>query len=138
VADRAADLRADPRRPAAAGRHRHGGHDHDPDGLALDSKLTTSCYDELAAVPSLHAGFVVAVSAAIAAAVRRPWARALAWTWAPVVCLAVVATVNHFVADILAGVVVTVLGFAAGRAASRYAAGVRPTVTPAPAMSTSG
>ena len=106
-------------------------------GLALDSKLTTSFYNELAAVPSLHAGFAVAVSAAIAAAVRRPWARALAWTWAPVVCLAVVATGNHFVADILAGVIVTALGYAAG-AASRYAAGDRPTVTAAPAMATSG
>ena len=107
-------------------------------GLALDSKLTTSFYNELAAVPSLHAGFAVAVSAAIAAAVRRPWARALAWTWAPLVCLAVVATGNHFVADIIAGVVVTLLGFAGGRAASRYAAGDRPTVTTAPAMATSG
>jgi hypothetical protein len=106
-------------------------------GLALDSKLTTSFYNELAAVPSLHAGFAVAVSAAIAAAVRSLWVRALAWTWAPVVCLAVIATGNHFVADILAGVVVTVLGFVAGRAASRYAAGDRPRAIPSPAMATS-
>ena len=41
-------------------------------GLALDSKLTTSLYNRYAAVPSLHAGFALAVSAALAAAARRP------------------------------------------------------------------
>jgi hypothetical protein len=40
--------------------------------------------------------------------------------------------------DIAAGVIVTVIGFFAGRAASRFAAGERPNVSPAPAMATSG
>jgi PAP2 superfamily protein len=106
-------------------------------GLALDSKLTTSFYNQIAAVPSLHAGFAVAVSAAVAGALRQRWARIAAWTWAPLVCLAVVATGNHFVADIVAGVIVTILGFFAGRAAARFAAGERPTVSPAPAMAAS-
>jgi PAP2 superfamily len=91
-------------------------------GLALDSKLTTSFYNPIAAVPSLHAGFAVAVSAALAAAATRRLTRVLAWLWVPADCLAVVATGNHFVADIVAGVAVTVLGFLAGRAASRVAA----------------
>jgi hypothetical protein len=53
--------------------------------------------------------------------------------------LAVVATGNHFVADIVAGVAVTALGFLVGRAASRLAAGRRPIAgAPAPAMATSG
>jgi membrane-associated phospholipid phosphatase len=86
-------------------------------GVALDSKLTTSFYNELAAVPSLHAGFALAVSAALAAAARRRVAQALAWLWAPTVGLAVVATGNHFVTDIAAGVAVTLLGFALGQAA---------------------
>ncbi len=90
-------------------------------GVALDSKLTTSFYNELAAVPSLHAGFALAVSAALAAAARRRVTRALAWLWAPTVGLAVVATGNHFVADIVAGVAVTALGFALGRAVSGLA-----------------
>jgi hypothetical protein len=107
-------------------------------GLALDSKLTTSLYNPIAAVPSLHAGFAVAVSAALAAAAHGRMTRVLAWLWAPTVCLAVIATGNHFVADIVAGVVVTVVGFLLGRAASRFAAGERPTATPAPAMATSG
>src|SRR5687768_15246917 len=35
-------------------------------GLALDSSLTTSFYNELAAVPSLHVGFAVAIGVAVA------------------------------------------------------------------------
>jgi hypothetical protein len=84
-------------------------------GLALDSKLTTSFYNPIAAVPSLHAGFAIAVSAALAAALHGRLARAAAWLWAPVVCLAVVATGNHFVADIAAGALVTIAGYALGR-----------------------
>ena len=72
-----------------------------------------------------------------ASSLRRPWARVAAWTWAPLVCLAVVATGNHFVADIVAGVVVTIIGFFAGGAAARFAAGERPTVSPARAMAAS-
>jgi hypothetical protein len=108
-------------------------------GVALDSKLTTSMYNEYAAVPSLHAGFAVAVSAALAAvATRRRW-KVLAWLWAPTIALAVIATGNHFVADIVAGVVVTVIGYAVGRAALRFAAGERPaTAGPVPAIATSG
>jgi hypothetical protein len=85
-------------------------------GVALDSKLTTSFYNQYAAVPSLHAGFAVAVGAALAAAAtRRVW-RIAAWLWGPTVCLAVVATGNHFVTDIAAGIVITLLGYALGRA----------------------
>jgi len=88
-------------------------------GLALDSKLTTAFYNPIAAVPSLHAGFAVAVSAALAAAAGSRLGAIAAWLWAPTVCLAVVATGNHFVTDIAAGVVVTVVGFALGRAVTR-------------------
>ena len=56
-------------------------------GVALDSKLTTSMYNEYAAVPSLHAGFALAVSIVLGAvATRRRW-RILAWSWAPLVSL---------------------------------------------------
>src|SRR3954451_15296230 len=44
-------------------------------GFAMDSKLTTSFYNELAAVPSLHVGFAVAVGIAVAAVVRHPVAK---------------------------------------------------------------
>jgi len=85
-------------------------------GVALDSKLTTAFYNQYAAVPSLHAGFALAVSAALAAAAtRRAW-QVIACLWGPIVCLAVVATGNHFVTDIAAGIVITMLGYALGRA----------------------
>ena len=102
-------------------------------GMALDSNLTTAFYNQYAAVPSLHAGFAVAVSAALAAAAagRRAWQIA-AWLWGPLVCLAVVATGNHFVADFAAGIVITVLGYALGRAVHAMAG--RRLVVAEPAM----
>jgi PAP2 superfamily len=87
-------------------------------GLALDSKLTTSFYNPLAAVPSLHCGFALAVSLALARNARRRWTRALALAWAPTIFLAVVATGNHFLFDIAAGVAITVVGFAAAHLAA--------------------
>ena len=94
-------------------------------GVALDSKLTTSLYNEYAAVPSLHAGFALAVSAGLAAAARRRAAQVLAWLWAPTIALAVVATGNHFVTDVAAGVAVTAAGYAVGRATLRRRSGPR-------------
>src|SRR3954463_29581 len=88
-------------------------------GFAMDSKLTTSFYNQLAAVPSLHVGFAVAVGIAVAATVRHPLARTLALLWGPTVGLAVVATGNHFVFDIAAGLVASAAGYAARRAATR-------------------
>jgi hypothetical protein len=88
-------------------------------GLALDSSLTTSFYNELAAVPSLHVGFAVVIGMAVAAAVRHP-AIKLAWLlWGPAIGLAVVATGNHYVFDIAAGVVAAGLGYLLGAAAVR-------------------
>jgi hypothetical protein len=98
-------------------------------GFAMDSKLTTSFYNELAAVPSLHVGFAVAVGIAVAAAVRHPLAKAVALLWGPAVGLAVVATGNHFVFDIAAGVVASGAGYALGLLALR--ATERPARAPA-------
>ena len=92
-------------------------------GVRLDSALTTSFYNPLAAVPSLHAGFALAVGVALAASFRSPWLKALALSWAPIIGLAVVATGNHFVFDIAAGVVVTVAGYVVGNAVDRKFAG---------------
>jgi membrane-associated phospholipid phosphatase len=100
-------------------------------GVRLDSALTTSFYNPLAAVPSLHAGFALAVGVALAAAVTRPWLKALALSWAPIIGLAVVATGNHFLFDIAAGVAVTVAGYVVGNAVDRKLAGRRPWRRPA-------
>jgi hypothetical protein len=99
-------------------------------GFAMDSKLTTSFYNELAAVPSLHVGFAVAVSIAVAAAVRSPVLKALAMLWGPAIGLAVVATGNHFVFDIAAGLVASAAGYVAGRLIARGGA-PRPRTVPA-------
>ncbi len=88
-------------------------------GFALDGKLTTSFYNELAAVPSLHVGFAVAIGVAVAAAVRNPLAKAVALLWGPTIGLAVLATGNHFVFDIVAGVAAAGLGYGLGILATR-------------------
>ncbi len=95
-------------------------------GVRLDSSLTTSFYNPLAAVPSLHAGFALAVGVALAAHFRNRFAKVLAWSWAPIIGLAVVATGNHFVFDIAAGVAVTVAGYVVGNAVDRHFADRRP------------
>jgi hypothetical protein len=92
---------------------------------------STIFYNQLAAVPSLHVGFAVAVGVAVAYAVRPRWAKALALLWGPLVSLSVVATGNHYIFDIATGLAVTALGFMAGRlVASRLGGGVE---APAPA-----
>jgi membrane-associated phospholipid phosphatase len=95
-------------------------------GVRLDSALTTAFYNPLAAVPSLHAGFALAVGVALAMAARRRWTKLLALSWAPIIALAVVATGNHFFFDIAAGVLVTVAGYVTGNAVDRHFAGRRP------------
>jgi membrane-associated phospholipid phosphatase len=98
-------------------------------GFSMDSKLTTSFYNELAAVPSLHVGFAVAIGIAVAAAVRSRAAKTVALLWGPIVGLAVVATGNHFVFDIAAGVVASAAGYALGALAARAARAARPSST---------
>jgi membrane-associated phospholipid phosphatase len=95
-------------------------------GVRLDSALTTAFYNPLAAVPSLHAGFALAVGVALAMAARRRWTKLLALSWAPIIALAVVATGNHFFFDIAAGIVVTIAGYVVGNAVDRHFAGRRP------------
>jgi hypothetical protein len=83
-------------------------------GFAMDSSLTTKFYNELAAVPSLHVGFAFAVGIALAAATSNRWLKLLAHMWGPAIALAVVATGNHFVFDIVAGMVAAALGYGIG------------------------
>ncbi len=87
--------------------------------FAMDGNLTTSFYNELAAVPSLHVGFAVAVGFALFAALRNPVLRYAALLWGPVIGLAVVATGNHFVFDMIAGVAASIMGYGLGTVAGR-------------------
>jgi membrane-associated phospholipid phosphatase len=87
-------------------------------GVGLTGR-STLFYNPFAAVPSLHVGFAFAISVAAALALHAPWSRALALLWGPLVTVSVIATGNHYLFDIVAGLVVTGLGFAAGRMAMR-------------------
>jgi len=89
----------------------------DQAGVALTGSSTVF-YNPLAAVPSLHCGFAFAVGIALAAAARTRWAKALALSWGPIVSLTVVATGNHYVFDIAAGLLVSVAGYVVGRRVS--------------------
>jgi hypothetical protein len=80
---------------------------------------STVFYNPYAAVPSLHVGFSFAIGIAAATALRAPWARTLALLWGPVVTLSVLATGNHYVFDVAAGLLVTAAGFAAGQLTAR-------------------
>jgi membrane-associated phospholipid phosphatase len=80
---------------------------------------STVFYNPLAAVPSLHCGFAFAIGIALAAAAKKPGTRALALTWGPIVALSVVATGNHYVFDIAAGLLVSVAGYVVGTRVSR-------------------
>jgi membrane-associated phospholipid phosphatase len=83
---------------------------------------STVFYNPLAAVPSLHCGFAFAIGIALAAAARRPWTKTLALAWGPIVSLAVVATGNHYLFDIAAGLLVSVLGYLVGTLPARLMA----------------
>ena len=83
--------------------------------LKMESGTTTSLVNQFAAVPSLHVGFAFAIGIAVAAALRAPLLRVAALLWGPLVLLSVVATGNHFVFDAVAGLLITAVGYGAGR-----------------------
>jgi hypothetical protein len=88
-------------------------------GVDMGSNFSTSFYNQLAAVPSLHVGFAVAVGFALFAAIKQPLLRWVVLLWGPTVALAVVATGNHFVFDAIAGLAACALGYVLGEGAAR-------------------
>ena len=81
--------------------------------------FSTIFYNPYAAVPSLHVGLAFAVGIAAAAALSARWAKGLALSWGPLVTLSVIATGNHYLFDVAAGLLVTGVGFWAGRLTTR-------------------
>lgn len=78
--------------------------------VELQAPSSTAFFNPYAAVPSLHAGFAVAVGVAVALTLRRRSLRMAALAWGPLVILSTFATGNHFVLDAAAGVLVTLAG----------------------------
>jgi membrane-associated phospholipid phosphatase len=81
------------------------------------TRHSTLFYNPYAAVPSMHVGLAFAVGVAAAFALRPRWAKILALMWGLVVMLSVVATGNHYVFDVAAGLLVTALAYGATRMA---------------------
>jgi len=69
--------------------------------------------NQYAAMPSFHAGWNVLVGIAVFRATRNPLLRGLAIAGPLAMVAAVVATANHFVIDVVAGVVIVLAGLAA-------------------------
>lgn len=67
--------------------------------------------NELAAFPSLHAGWALWVALSIQRHSGRTWLRALAWVYAAGTGVVIVGTGNHWVLDVLVGWLVVVVGW---------------------------
>jgi hypothetical protein len=87
-------------------------------GLNLSSDLLGSLYNPIAAVPSLHFGYALAVGVGLARVVSRRSLRLAFASYPALMLLVIVATGNHFFFDALAGGLVIAAGWwVAGRAA---------------------
>jgi membrane-associated phospholipid phosphatase len=65
--------------------------------------------NQLAAFPSLHAGWALWVALVVRRSTRNYWARGLAWTHALITALVVIGTGNHWVLDVAVGWAVVIL-----------------------------
>ena len=75
--------------------------------------------NQYAAMPSLHAGWDLLVGISIATAATWWGLRAVGWVLPLVMAVAVVATANHYVVDVVAGIALALLGYAAAVALER-------------------
>jgi diacylglycerol O-acyltransferase len=71
-----------------------------------------SAANQLAAMPSLHMAWAAWCSLAVWRISTRRWARGFALLYPCVTCFAVLATGNHYLADVVAGLMTTVLAVA--------------------------
>ena len=75
--------------------------------------------NQYAAMPSLHVGWDLLVGLTVIAATRRWWLRALGAAMPVLMGVAVLATANHYVVDVVAGVGFGLLGFTVSRGVER-------------------
>ncbi len=95
-------------------------------GLNLSSDLLGSLYNPIAAVPSLHFGYALAVGVALARVSTRRSLRLAFASYPALMLLVIVATGNHFFFDAAAGGLVIAAGWwVAGRVAEPRPAAVR-------------
>jgi hypothetical protein len=74
-----------------------------------------SLSNQYAALPSLHVGWAVWVALAVAAHTSRTWLRRAVWAYPTVMALVVMATANHYLLDVAAGVACAYAGWLLAR-----------------------
>ncbi|HET6815769.1 MAG TPA: phosphatase PAP2 family protein [Mycobacteriales bacterium] len=84
--------------------------------------------NQFAAMPSLHIGWSLWCAIAIVALAERTWVRALGVMYPLATLFVVIGTGNHYVLDVVGGVVALSLGFVVQRLLSGRPAFARPTV----------
>lgn len=72
--------------------------------------LPSSAVNEYAAMPSFHAGWNLLLGIVVYGAVENWWLRGMAIAGAVAMAVAVVVTANHYVVDVLAGVLIALAG----------------------------
>jgi hypothetical protein len=72
-------------------------------GIDLDHPLLIRLYNPIAALPSHHVAFAFVTGTGLARRAKTPVGRLAGTLYAPVVALVVIATGNHFIADVAAG-----------------------------------
>jgi PAP2 superfamily protein len=85
-------------------------------GIDIGSDAAETYYNPLAAVPSLHAGYALAVGVGLWRYARNRVVRLTGVVYPALVVLTIVVTGNHFVVDAIAGMLVVGIGFAAALA----------------------
>ncbi len=68
-----------------------------------------------AAMPSLHMAWAVWCALAVGVGARRPWVRVLAWAYPLTTALVVLGTGNHYLLDVLAGLLLAIAAHQASR-----------------------
>jgi hypothetical protein len=84
-------------------------------GVPLDHPLLVRFYNPVAAMPSQHIAFAVVSGFGLAARARSPWRRSGWRSYPAAIALVVLATGNHFLADVVAGAGVGAIARAATR-----------------------
>ena len=100
-------------------------------GVNHSSELVHALGNQYAAMPSLHAADALIVGYCMAVSCRSIWAKALWTVWPLWVWFCVIATANHYVLDVLAGIAVAVFSLLVTGGLPRIARAADRTVDPA-------
>jgi hypothetical protein len=100
-------------------------------GVNHSSELIHTFGNQYAAMPSLHAADALIVGYCLALSCRSLWAKALWALWPLWVWFCVIATANHYVLDVLAGIAVAVFSLLVTGGLPRIVRAVGRTVDPA-------